>query len=150
MFQCRLIVSTMCYQQCERFNHLLYPLIVLILLVPFLHGGAEYVALAFYTVIVALAHLHYGISVVCTKKNVVKSQITSRILGKILWDNINFLMFYQCNINVQLTLPHLPSPYSVNMCAVIRFSNDYEMKMNPTLQWEQGGHRLRCVFRPGL
>ncbi|KXJ21208.1 ethanolaminephosphotransferase 1 [Exaiptasia diaphana] len=61
---CRLIVSTMCYQQCERFNHLLYPLIVLVLLVPFLHDGAEYVALAFYTVIVAVAHLHYGISVV--------------------------------------------------------------------------------------
>ncbi|KAK3727794.1 hypothetical protein QZH41_008222 [Actinostola sp. cb2023] len=61
---CRLIVNTMCYQPCERFNHLLYPLIVLVLLVPFLHGSAEYVALAFYTIIVAIAQLHYGISVV--------------------------------------------------------------------------------------
>lgn len=64
LFQCRLIVGTMCYQRCERFNHLLYPLIVLVLVVPFLHGGAEYIALVFYTVIVAVAHLHYGISVV--------------------------------------------------------------------------------------
>jgi len=64
LFQCRLIVSTMCYQKCERFNHLLYPLTVLVIVVPFLHPGAEYVALVFYTVIVAVAHLHYGICVV--------------------------------------------------------------------------------------
>ncbi|XP_031556916.1 ethanolaminephosphotransferase 1-like [Actinia tenebrosa] len=61
---CRLIVSTMCNQQCERFNHLLYPLAVVLLLVPFLHVGGEYIALGLYTLIVAVLHIHYGIGVV--------------------------------------------------------------------------------------
>lgn len=54
----------MCNQQCERFNQLLYPLAVVLLLVPFLHVGGEYIALGLYTLVVAVLHIHYGVGIV--------------------------------------------------------------------------------------
>ncbi|EDO31473.1 predicted protein [Nematostella vectensis] len=62
---CRLIVSTMCGEPCERFNILLYPLAAILFVVPFLKAeGTEVTALVFYTFLVAVLHVHYGICVV--------------------------------------------------------------------------------------
>ena len=54
----------MCNQECEHFNQLLYPLAVVLLLVPFLHVGGENIALVLYTFIVAVLHIHYGVGIV--------------------------------------------------------------------------------------
>ena len=67
-FQCRLIVSTMSSQRCQPFNVMLYPLCVLLIIVPFVKSAEVEVALlVLYTAGVAIFHVHYGILLVSNK-----------------------------------------------------------------------------------
>ena len=67
--QCRLIVSTMCLQACQRVNLMLYPLAVITLLVPSISTAeVEVGLLALYTAAVVFAQIHYGVCLVSADK----------------------------------------------------------------------------------
>lgn len=61
--QCRLIISQMSGQPCELYNLLLVPL-GLAIMASLLQPKYEHLILYSYAIVVLLAHLHYGISVV--------------------------------------------------------------------------------------
>ena len=65
LLQCRLIVSTMSNQRCQPFNVMLYPLCVILFIVPFIRSvKLEVALLVLYTAGVAIFHIHYGIFLV--------------------------------------------------------------------------------------
>ena len=69
-FQCRLIVSTMSSQRCQSFNVMLYPLCVLLIIVPFVKSiEVEVALLVLYTAGVAIFHVHYGVFLVSNKRS---------------------------------------------------------------------------------